>query len=335
MASKNDTSNTRESVKIPGDISPSGKVQNKRVGICLTCGYERVARSAGGVKPSRCPECGSRKCEWEDRLSADELKEIDPLRHTTNRKKEEGAAAETTPPPMPKPTPAARETAKQTKKIADVAKVVEPAEAVTDPAAAETVTEPEKISLAGLPEGTVQTIKDPALYAADTLTEPGYVAWENEAGETEYGVIVREDLLEAMQETVAAETAAAIVPVGLEDVEILREAGLLGVAHADEFDDEEEAPEDEDPNAEEEIEEEEITEDDPEEEPANKKQGIPVVGALIILGGMAAIAYFAVKAPTMQKITRKEPTAAEKAMYRMTDAGKVQNSLNRISNLKA
>lgn len=301
-----------------------------RVGICEACGYEWSARSTKGAKPSRCPECGSSKRAWEDQLTAERLKEIDPLRHTTNRKKEDGAAAETTPPPMPKPTPAARETAKQTKKIADIAKVAEPAEAVTDPAAAETAPELEKISLAGLPEGTVQTIKDPALYAADTLAEPGYVAWENEVGETEYGVIVREDLLEAMQETVAAETAAAIVPVGLEDVEILREAGLLNVAHADEFDDEEEEPEDEDPNEEEEIEEED-TADDPEEEPEKKIQGIPVVGALIILGGMAAIAYFAVKAPTMQKITRKEPTAAEKAMYRMTSSGKLEDTLTRIS----
>lgn len=329
MESKNDTPNVRESVKTAGDISPSGKVQNKRVGICLTCGYERIARSAGGVKPSRCPECGSRKCEWEDRLSADELKEIEPLRHTVNRKLAESDTLKETLSSPPKPTPAARETAKQTKKIADVAKVAEPAEAA-EPTAAEIVTEPEKISLAGLPEGTVQTIKDPALYAENSLAEPGYVAWENEAGETEYGVIVREDLLEAMQETVAAETAAAIVPVGLEDVEILREAGLLDVAPVDEFGDEE-GPEDEEPSEEEEIEEEEITENNPDEEPEKKKQGIPVVGALIILGGMAAIAYLTIKAPATQKITRKEPSAAEKAMYRVSSVGKLEETLTRIS----
>lgn len=289
-----------------------------RIGICEACGYEWSARSTKGAKPSRCPECGSSKRAWEDQLTAEQLKEVEPLRHTTNRKKEEGGVAEITPPPTPKPTPAARETAKQTKKIADVTKIAETAEAVT---------EPEKISLAGLPEGAVQTIQNPAYLADNPISEPGYVAWENEAGETEYGVIVREDLLEAMQETVAAETASAIIPVGLEDVEILREAGLLDVAEIEEPENEDEH---DDPEEEEEIEEEE-TGDEPEDEPETKKQGIPVVGALLILGGMAAIAYLTIKAPVTQKITRKEPSAAEKAMYRVSSIGKLEDTLSRIS----
>lgn len=258
------TVSTQRKVSQP-DAAEIASHRGGRVGICEACGYEWNARSTKGSKPARCPECGSSRRVWKDQMPAETLAEIEPLRHTINRKLAEPGTLKETLSSPPKPTPAARETAKQTKKIVDVAEVAEPVEAVTDPIAAETVTEPEKISLAGLPEGTVQTIKDPALYAENSLAEPGYVAWENEAGETEYGVIVREDLLEAMQETVAAETAASIVPVGLEDVEILREAGLLDVTPAEEVDDEE--------TEEEEIEEED-TEDDPDEEPESKKQGI-------------------------------------------------------------
>ena len=53
---------------------PDAPAKVPRVALCLTCSNEWMARDGSQKKPSRCPECLSRKVKWRDECKPEEEK---------------------------------------------------------------------------------------------------------------------------------------------------------------------------------------------------------------------------------------------------------------------
>ncbi|MDU9376306.1 hypothetical protein McpSp1_09090 [Methanocorpusculaceae archaeon Sp1] len=54
--------------------TPEKTERKERVAVCLVCSNEWIAITGNNRKPSKCPECGTRKCIWKDELPKPQTK---------------------------------------------------------------------------------------------------------------------------------------------------------------------------------------------------------------------------------------------------------------------
>lgn len=301
MSEKLDTS------KAVGKTTAPTAKKEKRIGVCLECGYEWEARNPNLPRPPRCSQCGNKtNTAWKDKLSEDELQEISPKLHGLEEKRIVTTAKENTP-------------------INSTAEMKPDTLKENEQTLTENAESPKEVYISELDE-TVPLIENPELFE-ETNEEKllSYVAWENKAGELEYGAVVCKEIAEqaaAILSNIENPDAPEPQPIStVKDIEILKAAGLLNENGTVPYSTDDDFETNEEIEPEEKTEENSLSENDdetdiddqkPEQIPACKEKNptISITAACSILFALFIFVYQTYKSAGVAKNTKKSADAA-------------------------
>lgn len=222
-----------------GRTTAEAEKKNKRIGVCLECGYEWTARSPDLPKPPRCSKCGNKTTTaWKDELTSEQLERLsekenqNPAAEPATAKKEKANnpvivlgenGIETVSPE------AAKAIAEATGGCLSNLQQNTAAETNRKPAAEE---KPKEIYISEI-DATAQLIEAPAEFTDEEETEEckplSYVAWENQKGDIEYGAVVSAEAAKELTDKQDREEDEENKkhPATVKDIDVLKAAGIL------------------------------------------------------------------------------------------------------------
>ena len=274
--------------------------KEKRIGVCLDCGYEWEARNPNLPRPPRCSQCGNKvNTAWKDELSEEQLQEIAPMLHGL---KEKIISLFNTPEDDDKKKyimPIVRKGKTGSLSESDIYDVIDDEEE-PKAAAPRKANKPKEVYIPELNE-TVPLIENvkPAAESEDEEATLPHVAWENENGDIEYGAVVSKETADEVEDILTEKEEAAELTQPqptVKDIEILKAAGLLSENESIPF-------------------EENKTEEETEEETEHKikdkekkKGGVPLSVVLLTGGVLIAVGISAFKSYKLneEKETKEE-----------------------------